>query len=104
VGVHDLFGEPDGWLRLVRVVVWDVLWMGVLRQLGRAVLLIVTWGRFPRGRSSERHGNLLACVGLLALAAAWSAIALWNHWHEPPLPVARPPATSPHSPPPRHAP
>jgi hypothetical protein len=73
-----MHGFPDVLGGLVRLVTWDLAWTGALRQLGRGVLLVLTLGRFPRGRQLERHGDLVACAGLLTLIAAWGAIALWN--------------------------
>jgi hypothetical protein len=102
--MHDFPDVLGGLVRLVRLVTWDLAWTGALRQLGRGVLLVLTLGRFPRGRQLERHGDLVACAGLLTLIAAWSAIALWNQRYDRPHAQVPPAATSPHSPPAGSAP
>jgi len=101
---HELLDGPGGLARLLRLIIGDLAWTGGLRQLGRGVLLVLTLGRFPRGRQLERHGHLIACAGVLTLAAAWGAIALWNQRHSQPPAGARPAAASPHSPPAGSAP
>lgn len=52
----------------------------VLFNLGRAALLLVTAGRYPRGRSLQAHTGRISAVGILVLLLAWCGIALHNHF------------------------
>lgn len=101
---HELLDGLGGLWRLIRLVTWDLVWTGGLRQLGRGVLLVCSWGRFPRGQQLERHSNLVSCIGLLTVVLAWGAVVLWNQQHPQPPANAPTTATSSHSPPARPAP
>jgi hypothetical protein len=57
----------------------DALWDTVLFQLGRAALLAITLGRFPRGQATEHHSDLISLAGVAAVVLAWLALAWWNH-------------------------
>ncbi len=60
---------------LLGVVIWDAL----LRQLGRATLLILTAGQWPRGKALKQHANAISASGVIVLLLAWFALASWNH-------------------------
>ena len=52
----------------------------VLFNLGRAALLVVTFGRYPRGRALVTHAHRISGCGALVIVLAWCAIALFNHF------------------------
>ena len=56
----------------------DALWDTVLFQLGRLGLLAITLGRFPRGRATERHADLISLAGVAVIVLAWLVLAWWN--------------------------
>jgi len=64
---------------VVRFVIAAILWSIVLFQLGRGFLLVVTFGRFPRGNDLERYQNGISLTGVLVVGLTWSAIAVYNN-------------------------
>ena len=66
-------------LAVVKFLVHWVVWSFVLFNLGRAALLLVTLGRFPRGLDVERHANQISLAGVFVLFSAWSLIAIYNN-------------------------
>ncbi|AND71291.1 hypothetical protein ATSB10_38370 [Dyella thiooxydans] len=65
----------DGLLGIVWFPVRDALWESVLFQLGRAGLLAITLGRFPRGRSLQHHADRISFAGVIVLVLGWLAWA-----------------------------
>jgi len=63
----------------LKIVFFSIVWSAVLFNVGRLVLLICTFGRYPRGRMLELHANRISGVGVLFLACAWIGIAGYNH-------------------------
>jgi hypothetical protein len=51
----------------------------VLFNLGRAFLLLVTLGKYPRGIKLEKDVNLISGVGVGVLLAVWTSIAIYNN-------------------------
>lgn len=62
---------------IVKVIIWDF----VLFQLGRVVLLMVTFGRYPTSKDCERARDRIQWVGIAALVMAWVVIAVFNNVH-----------------------
>ena len=60
---------------IVRVIIWDV----VLFQLGRVVLLVVTFGRYSTRKDCEQVRGRIQWAGMAALVIAWAAIAVFNN-------------------------
>jgi hypothetical protein len=56
-----------------------LLWSFILFNLGRAILLLFTLGRYPRGPALTQHNNRISLVGVLALVALWASIAVRNN-------------------------
>ena len=56
-----------------------LVWSIVLFNVGRAALLLVTFGRYPRGRDVERDANKISLAGAIVLALTWSFIAIYNN-------------------------
>ena len=69
----------DGFVVVVKFMVIAVVWNFVLFNLGRATMLVVTLGRYPRGRALENDSNRVAVTGLIILVCVWSAIAIYNN-------------------------
>jgi hypothetical protein len=69
----------NGVVAVVKFIAYYVIWSFVLFNLGRASLLVVTLGRYPRGLDAQRHINQVSLVGVLVLVMAWSAVAVYNN-------------------------
>ncbi len=65
---------------VLKFILWYILWCIVLFNLGRAFLLLVTLGKYPRGIKLEKDVNLISGVGVGVLFAVWSSIAIYNNW------------------------
>ena len=70
----------DGVVGITKFAVSVVLWNLVLFNLGRFVLLLATFGRYPRGTALTRHANRIALTGLMVIAMVWCGIALYNNF------------------------
>ncbi len=64
---------------ILRWIVWDLVFRVVLFQVGRTLLLVVTFGRYPRVEDLQRDVNRIAAVGLLFVLGVWAAIATYNN-------------------------
>ena len=69
----------NGVVAVVKFIAYYVIWSFVLFNLGRASLLVVTLGQYPRGLDAQRHVNQISLVGALVLLVAWSAVAVYNN-------------------------
>ena len=69
----------NGVIAVVKFIAYYVIWSFALFNLGRASLLVVTLGKYPRGLDSQRHVNQISLVGILILVMAWSAVAVYNN-------------------------
>ncbi len=65
---------------VIRWFLWEIIFHIVLFNLGRVVLLIVTYGRYPKGQSLENDINKISWVGVLVLFLVWISIALFNNY------------------------
>lgn len=65
---------------IIRWFLLELVFQIVCFNLGRAFLLIVTLGKYPGAKASERNSEGIALVGFGVLAAAWTAIALYNNF------------------------
>jgi hypothetical protein len=77
----------NGFVSFIKFVFYALVWQFVLFNVGRFALLLLTVGRYPRGRIVQLHENRISLVGLAALLFAWSAIAIHNNlypWHSYP--------------------
>jgi hypothetical protein len=68
-----------GVVAVVKFIAYYVIWSFVLFNLGRASLLVVTLGHYPRGLDAQRRVNQISLVGVLVLLMAWSAVAVYNN-------------------------
>jgi hypothetical protein len=69
----------NGVVAVVKFIAYYVVWSFVLFNLGRASLLVVTLGQYPRGLDAQRHVNQISLVGVVVLVMAWSAVAVYNN-------------------------
>ncbi len=69
----------NGVIAVVKFIAYYIIWSFVLFNLGRASLLVVTLGQYPRGLDAQRHVNQISLVGVLVLVLAWSAVAVYNN-------------------------
>jgi hypothetical protein len=69
----------NGVVAVVKFIAYYIIWSFALFNLGRASLLVVTLGQYPRGLDAQRHVNQISLVGMLVLVLAWSAIAIYNN-------------------------
>lgn len=65
---------------ILRWVLWEFLFHILLFNLGRFFLLLVTLGRYPRGRFLESDINKISGVGLALIVVCWIIIALYNNY------------------------
>ena len=63
----------------LKIVFLSFVWGAVLFNLGRLVLLICTFGRYPHGRMLDLPADRISGVGVLFLACVWIAMAGYNH-------------------------
>jgi hypothetical protein len=74
----------NGIVSVIKSIFYVLVWQFVLFNVGRITLLLVTVGRYPKGRLVELHVNRISLVGLAVLFTAWSAVAIHNNlypWH-----------------------
>jgi len=69
----------NGFVAVVKFIAYYIIWSVVLFNLGRASLLLVTLGRYPRGLDAQRNVNQISLVGILVLILAWSLVAIYNN-------------------------
>jgi hypothetical protein len=62
-----------------RFLLVTVIWQCVLFNLGRMTLLLLTAGRYPRGRTLGLHTQRITCMGMVVLLGVWMVVALYNH-------------------------
>ncbi len=65
---------------IIRWLLWHLLYEMILFNLGRIILLIISLGRYPRGRAVEKDTNLISWVGISTLLLIWAGIAIYNNW------------------------
>ena len=73
-------GLFQGIIGILRWVVFELIIHIVLFNLGRVVLLLVTLGRYPRGKLTEKDEGIIALLGIFVIVAVWCAIALYNNY------------------------
>ncbi|GAA0713290.1 hypothetical protein [Dokdonella soli] len=66
-------------LAVAKFLVYYIIWPLVLFNLGRVALLLITFGRYPRGLDTECHVNQISLAGVFVLVLAWSLIAVYNN-------------------------
>ena len=74
----------NGIVSVIKSIFYVLVWQFVLFNIGRITLLLVTVGRYPKGRLVELHVNRISLVGLAVLFTAWSVVAIHNNlypWH-----------------------
>jgi hypothetical protein len=64
----------------VRFVLVHLLIDVILFNLGRVALLIISVGRYPRGRQLAAHDRRISLCGILVVVLVWCGIALFNHF------------------------
>lgn len=70
--IEDVVGATAKFI--FKVIIWDF----VLFQVGRAVMLAVTLGRYPTRKDCAQSHGRIQWVGIAALVAAWLVIAAFN--------------------------
>ena len=75
--VREAIGDAVG--ATARFIFKAVIWDFVLFQLGRAVLLTATLGRYPTNRDCAQSRGRIQLVGIASLGVLWVAIAAFNN-------------------------
>jgi hypothetical protein len=75
--MHDEVAKS--FVAIARFIAYQIIWSLVLFNIGRASLLLVTLGQYPRGPDCQLPSDRISLVGLLALVVAWSSIAVYNN-------------------------
>jgi hypothetical protein len=65
---------------LGRFLLYNVFVDIVLFHLGRVALLLITAGRYPRGRQVALHANRIRFFGVLIVVMAWCVLAAYNNF------------------------
>lgn len=60
---------------IFKVIIWDFM----LFQLGRAVMLTATVGRYPARKDCEKSRSRIQWVGFAMLVVLWLAVAVFNN-------------------------
>lgn len=60
---------------IVKVIIWDFVFF----QLGRVVLLTVTFGQYPTRKDCEHARDRIQWAGVATLVIAWAAVAVLNN-------------------------
>ncbi|QBB69893.1 hypothetical protein ELE36_05660 [Pseudolysobacter antarcticus] len=69
----------NGVVAFVKFIAYYIIWSFVLFNLGRASLLLVTLGQYPRGFYVHRHANQISLAGIFVLVLAWLVVAIYNN-------------------------
>ena len=64
----------------LRFVVVHLLFNVILFNVGRVALLVVSLGRYPRGRNLIVHERRISACGILVIVLVWCGIALFNYF------------------------
>ncbi len=67
-------------LTIIGYVVWDIIFLIILFNIGRVFLLIASFGKYPRGEYLEKHRDRIAGVGFAMVVLAWTCIAIYNNF------------------------
>jgi len=65
---------------LIKWFLWDMLFHVLLYYIGKASLLLITFGRYPRKHETEKEVNLISLFGFFILFLIWLSISLYNNW------------------------
>lgn len=71
----------NGIVSVIKFIFYSLIWQFVLFNLGRITLLLITVGRYPKGRLVQLHENRISLVGLTVLFVVWSAVVIHNNLH-----------------------
>lgn len=66
-------------IEIIKMILVMILWSFILYYLGRAVLWMLTFGRYRLKEDSYQEKNKVAWVGFLTILALWSGIAIYNN-------------------------
>lgn len=64
-------------LRLIRFIFIEAFCEFLIYWVGRISLLIVTLGRYPRGRQVEEHEGCIICVGITVIILSVLLISIY---------------------------
>lgn len=76
--VFELILRPI--IGVIGYIVWDVISLIFLFNLGRIVLLFVTVGRYPRGKYLGNHRDRIIGTGFGVMVLVWAIIAFSNNY------------------------
>jgi len=63
----------------IRFILWDILFHMVMFNIGRATLLVITLGKYPRFKHIEKDTEKIALFGMFIVILVWSALAIYNN-------------------------
>ncbi len=72
--------EPiiEGIIEVVKFIVSALIWGVVLFYIGYAILMLVTFFKYPSDKQLEKQVNVISCVGLNGVYISWACIATYN--------------------------
>ena len=68
-----------GLLSALRFIVWEFVFLIVLFNIGRVILLLITFGRYPKSKHIEKDSEKIALFGFLFIFIAWLTLAVYNN-------------------------
>ena len=68
-----------GLLHALKFILWELIFSIVLFNIGRAVLLLITFGRYPRLKHIEKDSEKIALFGILFIFIVWLILAVYNN-------------------------
>lgn len=67
-------------LGVIWYLLWDIIFLVLLFNIGRVLLLIITLGRYPRGDNLQKHRERISIVGFIFVIFIWTTIAPYNNF------------------------
>ena len=64
---------------VIRFILWEFLFYTIMFNIGRALLLIATLGKYPRFKHIEKDTEKISLFGLFMVILAWVALAIYNN-------------------------
>ena len=73
-GIFKTIGSVIKWF------LWDFVFQVILYYLGKATLLLITFGRYPKKNETEKEVNLISLFGFFIIFSVWLTITLYNNF------------------------
>ncbi|WP_189403033.1 hypothetical protein [Arenicella chitinivorans] len=61
-----------------RFLLWQLIWLTLLFNVGRVSLLAITLGKYPRGNLQPKDQTIASTFGLAIVFLVWLSIVIFN--------------------------